>query len=106
MALPKNLTSRSWLVFALMFLASLTLFFLSDRPPLREISPCEMVKKKLLNTIVQRYSGTETDPNFLEPIALAVVRKRAGESIEKRSQFECVMTLYRLWRHSIVAEKE
>ena len=56
---------------ALLFLASLMLFFYAQ-PGLGGLGPCEMLRKELASTRVRYYLGRETDLDLLEPVALAL----------------------------------
>ena len=85
---------------ALLFLANLTLFFYA-RPGLGGLGPCEMLRRKeLASTRVRHYLGRETDLDLLEPVALILLRKKLETLVEKRSQLDCAVFLYRVWRNS------
>ena len=84
---------------ALLFLASLMLFFYAQ-PGLGGLGPCEM----LASTRVRYYLGRETDLDLLEPVALALLRKKLETLVEKRSPLDCAVVLYRVWRNSTKTE--
>jgi hypothetical protein len=83
---------------ALLFLASLMLFFYAQ-PGLGGLGPCEMLRKELASARVRYYLGRETDLDLLEPVALALLRK-TETLVEKRSPLDCAVVLYRVWRNS------
>ncbi len=61
------------------------------------LNSCQMVRDKLTAAFAEPYSGTERAPNLLEPIAMALVRKRVTQYMDEKSPFECAVFLYRLW---------
>ena len=88
---------------ALLFLASLMLFFYAQ-PGLGGLGPCEMLRKELASIRVRYYLGRETDLDLLEPVALALLRKKLETLVEKRSPLDCAVVLYRVWRNSTKTE--
>jgi hypothetical protein len=88
---------------ALLFLASLMLFFYAQ-PGLGGLGPCEMLRKELASARVRYYLGRETDLDLLEPVALALLRKKLETLVEKRSPLDCAVVLYRVWRNSTKTE--
>jgi hypothetical protein len=87
----------------LLFLASLMLFFYAQ-PGLGGLGPCEMLRKELASTRVRYYLGRETDLDLLEPVGLALLRKKLETLVEKRSPLDCAVVLYRVWRNSTKTE--
>ena len=81
----------------LVLFASLTALFF-DRTRIEDFRPCETLRQKLDAALIQPYSATETELNLLEPVALAIGRKKLDKLVEKRSQLDCAIILYRLWR--------
>ncbi len=56
-----------------------------------------MAREKLAATFTEPYSGTDRVPNLLEPVAMALARKKLSRFVDQKSQFECVAILYQLW---------
>ena len=88
---------------ALLFLASLMLFFYAH-PRLGALGPCEMLRKELASTRVRYYLGSEADLDLLEPVALGLLRKKVEPLVMKRSSLDCAVVLYRVWRKSTKTE--
>lgn len=60
------------------------------------LNSCQMVRDKLTAAFAEPYSGTAIAPNLLEPVAMALARKRVTQYVGEKSSFECAVFLYRL----------
>jgi hypothetical protein len=63
------------------------------------LNPCKIIKEKLVAMVAQPYSGTTREPNFLEPVALVLARRRVNNFVEQKSHVECLTILYHSWRN-------
>lgn len=88
----------------LLFFSIVPAFFF-DRHALKEARLCDILKKKTVSVLVQPDSGKQSDLDLLEPVALVVARKRLDKLVEKHSQLDCAVILYRLWRDSKEMER-
>lgn len=71
-----------------------------DGSELQGFNVCEILKQNILSAAVRRYSEPEGDLNLLTPVTVALARSKITKLVEQRSQFDCAVTLLRLWRNS------
>lgn len=70
------------------------------------VNACEIAQKLVVAAYVRPYSGTGEKPNLLEPVAFAIARKKAKEFVAQKSQIECAIGLFQIWRQSKAPKKE
>ncbi len=98
-SLAKFNSWRRWAI-ALTVSSSLALFQLA-RSELPGFNACEILRTRIDSATVQHYSESPDDLNLFVPVAVAVARSKIAKLVEQRSQFDCAMTLFRLWRNSM-----
>jgi hypothetical protein len=89
---------RRWAL-ALTVPTSLALFQLA-RSELRGFNACQILRTRIDSATVQHYSETPDDLNLFAPVAVALARNKITKLVEQRSQFDCAVTSFRLWRSS------
>lgn len=68
--LAKPIFLGLWVLSLLIFVTVAILAYLWHREG--SLDSCKIVKKRLVSALVRPYSGTEREPNLLEPVALAI----------------------------------
>jgi len=71
-----------------------------DHSDLSRLNICEILRTRIDSATAQHYSETPDDLNLFAPVAVALARSKITKLVEQRSQFDCAMTLFRLWRSS------
>lgn len=70
------------------------------------VNACELAQKQVVAAYVRPYSGTRKKPNLLEPVAVAIARKKAKEFVAQKSQIECAIGLLQIWRRSKAPKRD
>jgi hypothetical protein len=84
---------------ALLIFTSLALIGLARFKP-GIFDACEILRTRINSAAVERYSETTGGLDLFAPVATAVARSKITKLVEQRSQFDCAITLFRLWRIS------